>query len=177
MPHSRPQDDEITQPEPLNRERACLRLGAIERELSELWKMFREAQPGLAAAQYAVDTAGTAFIGVAELRKMIRDEMALNRLTLQQEAGRIASAANNRTKLAVSLMAAVSVIAGGTIGALMSSNMAAARAQAAIVATDVVGDKLKVLEHRDRLLCSQCADEAIVRRDQQLDSIIGRGKP
>lgn len=175
MPYSRPQDDEPTHPEPFSPERACVRLGAIERELSELWRMFKDAQPGLAAATFAADTAGSAFVGVAELRTMIRDEMALNRLTLQQEAGRIAEAARGRTKLLVAAMTAGSVVVGATIGALMTSNMAAARAQAAVVAEAIVGARLKVLENRDRLLCGQCADEAIARRDRQVDSIIGRG--
>lgn len=172
-----PQDDEVTQPEPISAERACMRLGRIERELSELWRMFGDAQPGLAAAQFAAESAGTAVIGVAELRQVIRDEMAQNRLTLKQEGGRIVAAANNRTKLAVALMLAVSGICGATIGALMTSNMSAARAEANRVAEDITTKRLEVLQHRDKLLCDRCADEAIVRRDRQIDSIFGRAHP
>lgn len=167
-------DEEITQPEPFSRDRACARLALIEHELAELWRMFHEAQPGLAAAQFAADTAGTAFVGVNELRNLIRDEMAQNRLTLQQETSRMAAAANNRTKLAIAAMLAMSTVCGATIGALMTSNLAAARAEAGKVAEDVTSKKLQVLEHRDKLLCDQCADEAIVRRDRQIDSIAGR---
>ncbi len=171
--------EEITQPEPVDPAKACARLALIERELTQLWIMFKDAQPGLAAAQFAADTAGTAVVGVAELRQAIREEMAQNRLTLQQETGRMAAAANNRTKLAVAFMIAFGTMCGATIGALMTSNMSAARAEANRVAEDATDRKLVVLEHRDKLLCARCADEAIVRRDQQIDSIMGRfgGKP
>ena len=171
------ESDEPTSPEPFDAEKACGRLALIEREMSELWRMFRDAQPGLAAAQFVSDNAATAVVGVAELRKAIRDEMAQNRLTLQQEGARIAAAANNRTKLAVAFMLAVSTVCGATIGALMTSNMSAARAEANKVAEDATEKKLVVLEHRDKLLCARCADEAIVRRDQQIDSLAGARRP
>lgn len=171
--HDQRQDDEITQPEPIDSAKAVLRLGMVERELSELWRLFGEAQPGLAAAQFAASTADSAFVGVAELRKMIREEMLQNRLTLQQEASTIVQAASNRTKLAVAFMLAMSTVCGATIGALMTANMSAARAEANRVAEERTDKKLVVLEHRDKLLCGRCADEAIIRRDQQIDTFLG----
>ncbi len=138
-----------------------MRLGAVEREATQLRKLFDEESPTRATVKFARDQAGTAFVGVLELRQLWQKYQAKK---------------NNVTRLIVAGIAGISLITVG-ISQLIGS-LSAARIESR--AGDIVERKNKTCEaridEREERLAKRVADETVRARDLQIDRIT-KGKP
>lgn len=133
-----------------------VRLGAVERETTQLRLMFDEESPTRATVKFARDQAGTAFIGVLELRKL-----------WQKDSQR----RSNVTRIVVAAIAALSLI---TVGASsFIGNLSAARIELQagdIVRRENVACETRI-EAREEKLIERVVEKTIAARDKQIDRI------
>lgn len=144
------------------RKDVIVRLGAVERESYQLRHMFDDESGTRAAVKFARDQAGTAFVGVLELRKLWQKDQTKK---------------NNVTRIIVATIAAIALIVVGSTQLI--SNLSAARIESR--ADDIVERKNKACEaridEREERFAKRVADETVRARDLQIDRITRKGIP
>jgi hypothetical protein len=133
-----------------------LRLGAVERESRQLKRMFDDESPTRATVKFARDQAGTAFVGVLELRKLWQKDQAKK---------------SNVTRIVVATIAAIALIVVGI--SQLISNVSAAKIELRagdIVRRENVACEARI-DAREEHLAKRVADETVRARDLQIDRI------
>lgn len=142
------------------RDDVIVRLGAVEREATQLRKLFDEESPTRATVKFARDQAGTAFVGVLELRELWRKDQGKR---------------SNVTRLVVGGITAISLITVAVTQFISNINAANTELRAQnIVRRENASCEARIEAHEERLL-KRVSDEAVRARDEQIDRII-KGK-
>jgi hypothetical protein len=132
------------------------RLGALEREVTQVRKRQDDDAIDHCAVKFARNQANTAFVGVLELRKIIRDEVAKK---------------NNMTRIIVAAIGGIAIMAVGAIEVAGTVNAA----KTELRAQSIVDRRLEIFEKkqaaRDEKLADMAATRAVEQRDLQIDSI------
>lgn len=152
------------------------RYATLERETTNL----RRNPPGAAQVEFASDQAGTAAIGVAELRSELAKfkgdvTAAISKLgaDLSQKIFVAMAKANGRARLWVAAIAAAGLVVVATITLVDHNSSAQARAAAAEVCNERI-DKAELRnEARDRRLAKEGALEYAAEMARQMDTIRG----
>lgn len=139
-----------------------LRLGAVERESRQLKRMFDDESPTRSAVKFARDQAGTAFVGVLELRRLWQHDQ---------------SKKNNVTRIVVAAIAGIALIVVGT--SQLIGNISAAKIEqraGAIVRNENIACEARI-DAREERLAKRVADETVRARDLQIDRITKGQRP
>ena len=137
-----------------------LRLGAVERETGQLKRLFDDESPTRATVKFARDQAGTAFLGVLELRKLWQMDQTKK---------------NNVTRIIVAAIAAIALIVVGSSAFIGNLNAAKIELRASdIVRRENIACEARI-DAREEHLAKRVADETVRARDLQIDRI-SKGK-
>lgn len=123
------------------------RMGTLEREVNDLHRRFDDTPAGMQIARLASDQAITAVIGVAELRDILRAEVAKG---------------TNKNRIAVALVGAIALIAVGVTTLMANANARDARDQAGIVADQHYEKQRKDFALYEREICAACMNDPII---------------
>jgi len=133
-----------------------LRLGAVERETSQLKHMFDDESTTRSAVKFARDQAGTAFVGVLELRKLWQIDQTKK---------------NNVTRIIVATIAAIALVTVGITQLIQNTSAAKIELRAGdIVRHENISCENRI-DAREERLAKRVADETVRARDLQIDRI------
>lgn len=137
------------------------RLGMVERESTQLRKMFEEDSPSRGAIKFATNQAGTAFLGVLELRKLWQSDSKRR---------------NDLTRLIVAGIAGISLVTVGVTNFISNASAEKSELRARdVVRRENVACETRIYDHEEHL-AKRVSEETVKARDIQIDSIIQKKK-